>query len=140
MANENLLDRLQILNEQAADLRADIFGFPSNSGWKMKAVNCIALAKKYVTTLDILSCVLGYETFEALPENLRRDYVTNLSATLSNLTRDGYINKARLKGIKGNYYGLPEWFEENGDLKAEYADSTLHYLIKVSKRKSACCG
>jgi len=97
--------------------------------WKTKAINCIASYGQYVTTIDILRCVIGDEAYLNLSEKERKDNITKLSVNLNNLVKEGYVKKAKVNGLKGNYYGLPEWFQKNGSLKPEYADETIKAIL-----------
>src|SRR5258705_8467457 len=106
---------------------------PLTLSWKQKAINCLAVKKHYMTTIEILACVLGQSEYEKLTQGNRRELVGNLSVTLNNLVTDKYIKKQKMMGFKGNYYGLSNWFE--GDrMKPEFANATLKYLIEVNKQ------
>ena len=91
--------------------------------WKEKALDCIRSNECYSQTADILLCVVGKEVLK--DEVLRRRYITALSVTLNELNKIGVLKKFRLKSVKGDFYGLAEWFTKNGSLKKEYYSTTI---------------
>lgn len=60
------------------------------------------------------------------PEFYRKSTMS-IAACMSNMARKtGKLKTYAAEGLKNQFYGLPEWFEENGDLKQEY-------IAKLSK-------
>lgn len=85
--------------------------------WRKESVRAIKENKKMMLTGEILNFIFPFP----IDENHRKKYIVILSGTLNKLSKPP-INKLVMfnkKGIKGNYYGLPEWFKE-GEPKEEY--------------------
>ncbi|PKP17866.1 MAG: hypothetical protein CVU05_14710 [Bacteroidetes bacterium HGW-Bacteroidetes-21] len=45
-----------------------------------------------------------------------------LSSFLGNAQKFERIRQYKLKGIRGHFYALPQWFDEDGNLKREYKE------------------
>jgi hypothetical protein len=114
--------------------------FPITDSWKKRAVDCLLLNQTLMTTIEILRCIMGAKEFGELAKDQRSTAVTNLSVTLNNLTKEGYIKKIRIIGLKGNYYGLANWFEPDGTIVKGYANTFLQtFLENVHKQPISCC-
>ncbi len=60
-----------------------------------------------------------------LEDSQKKQFTANLSATLFRLNKAGELNKCPIKDKKrGFWYGLPNWFGENGELKEPYSLKT----------------
>lgn len=88
--------------------------------WKRKAIECLNGFHSYSQTLDILSCVFNDTPDILEDEILRKRYVTGLSVALDDLCKTGVIKKFKLYRIKGNFYGFPHWFNEDGTLQKDF--------------------
>ena len=75
--------------------------------WTRSALDCIKRKDQFVQTADIISCMFG-DTLKDQP-NKRNQYVTALSIALNNLCDNEQLIKKSCIGIRGNFYGLPEW-------------------------------
>jgi hypothetical protein len=108
--------------------------------WKKRAIDCLMANQTLMTTIEMLTCTLGAKEFSVLDKDQRLNAVTNLSVTMSNLCRDGYVKKLKILGLKGNYYGLSNWFEKDGRIIKDYADDTLSvFLENVYREPKSCC-
>lgn len=85
-------------------------GFP----WTEKAIACITNARQLVSTDEILKWTLFDRVEDMELAHRRKGYITALSVSLNKLKKAGKVNSYSVKGIKGNFYGLPEWWNENG--------------------------
>ena len=96
------------------------------------AVKCVTGYNQLLQTNDILECQLG-EIYTKADETKKRNMTVGLSIALNNLCNNGVFRKVVIKGVKGHFYGLPDWFEANGygELKKEY----LVKLIEKTKRQ-----
>jgi hypothetical protein len=95
--------------------------------WRVKALECIYAQDRYCQTTDILACVIGTEISD---KELRRRYINALSVALSYLCKDGELKKFKLKKRKGDFYGFPDWFSEEG-LPVE---DRLSFLLNIKGR------
>ncbi|MDO9512008.1 MAG: hypothetical protein Q7J34_09630 [Bacteroidales bacterium] len=60
------------------------------------------------------------KTLNIAPEMQKKSNMS-VAACMSNLARKtGKLKTYAAEGLKNQFYGLPEWFEENGDLKSEF--------------------
>ena len=111
----------------------------ADTNWKKKAVECLANTKTLMTTIELLVCLLGSESFSLLRKEERSLQVTNLSVTLSNLTKEGYIKKVKIPGLKGNYYGLSNWFDKDNKVNPQFANLTVQTFLSNSAIPVSCC-
>jgi hypothetical protein len=81
--------------------------------WSERAVECIRAHCYFLQTTEILECVL-YGSEDLQNERKKRQALVGLSVALNNLVDKGVLRKIVLKGIKGHFYGFPEWFQEDG--------------------------
>ena len=93
--------------------------------WKEKALECLNGSKCYLQTLEILNC-LFFDKIAVLEDEIKRKrYVTGLSVALNDLCKNNLIKKFHIYRIKGDFYGFPTWFKENGALKIEHFSRKL---------------
>ena len=83
--------------------------------WRLRALECIASKNYFTQTSEILECTIGTEINN--DKELRKRYITALSVALTYLCKDGELNKFYVKKRKGAFYGLPEWFNNDGTPK-----------------------
>lgn len=85
--------------------------------WRKESINAITKSKRLMLTAEILDFIMEFK----LSESDRKKYIGILSGSLGKLSK-APLNKLKIydkKGVKGNYYGLSEWFNEN-EPKEEY--------------------
>ena len=68
---------------------------------------------------EILECLFWGDPRLNNPK-VRGNYMTGLSIALKNLVETKALKKISRRGVKGFYYGLPQWFDENNQVKKEY--------------------
>jgi hypothetical protein len=95
--------------------------------WRVNALECIQIRDKYCQTSEILMCVIGKEIED---KELRRRYINALSVALTYLCKDGELKRFKLKKRKGDFYGFPAWFSEDG-LPLE---NRLSYILNIGGR------
>lgn len=83
--------------------------------WISKIVFIVAQAKKPLRSAEIISILRLRE-----PDlNLKASKEKFLSAFLNVAMRHQRLIPYKLKGVRGNYYCLPEWINEDGELLPE---------------------
>ena len=99
--------------------------------WRERALECINGHKHFCQTSEILECTFEEEFYEQIinDKDLKRRYITALSVALTYLCKDGELNKFYLKKRKGAFYGLPEWFEEDGTPKMSIINKGMNINI-----------
>lgn len=139
MYNENEL--LKTLKKQRKTLEAEltkvnkaIFALEPMPmqfiGWKNKSLECFNNFGCYSQTVDILNCVF-YDNPEILEDEvLRKRYITALSVALLDMVKRGQLKMFKLYREKGSFYGFPQWFEENGNLKKKYYSQKMKNMNK----------
>ena len=139
---QNVMDALTQLKKEKKELEARL-KLVSNAiialepvpikymQWGNKAIDCTRKKAHYIQTSEILTCVVGEDIEEN--KDLRKRYITALSVALNYLCKDGDLKKFKVRKLKGDFYGLPEWFNEDGSLKNEYLGERLT-VTNVVKR------
>ncbi len=83
--------------------------------WISKIVFIVAQAKKPLRSAEIISILRVRE-----PDlNLKTSKEKFVSAFLNVAMRHQRLIPYKLKGVRGNYYCLPEWINEDGELSPE---------------------
>lgn len=125
----NLKKQRRLLEKELSRINKAIFALEPLPAqfmeWKQKALQFIADFKCYSQTSEILNFV-----FKDSPEILediiiRKRYTTALSVALNDLYKAKMINKFRLYRVRGDFYGLPEWFAQDGVLNKKYYSRKL---------------
>lgn len=101
------------LQEMAAE--AD-YNYPKGS-WKDKIVSYLSYKNRVSTPAEIQRGIEKYEQGYT-PERLR----AALAGELSKMVKRDELKQFKPNGMKmkGFYYGSPQWFDENGQLKDEH--------------------
>lgn len=88
-----------------------------NYGWSWisKIVFLVKLANKPLRSAEIIGVLQKKEP--VLHEKVSKEKF--LSAFLNVAMQHGRLIPYKLKGVRGNYYCLPEWVDEEGELLAE---------------------
>jgi DNA repair exonuclease SbcCD ATPase subunit len=147
----DILEQLKTQQEQLQQQRSDIdtqlkrinaaiselTGGPKQFNWAVRAIECITSKKEMVQTLDILECTFWDNKTELLDEDKKRRYTVALSVALVTLYKDHRINKTVLKGVKGHFYGLNEWFDKKGNLLPAYHKKLMKKVEEQQKQKFA---
>jgi hypothetical protein len=107
---------------------------PRNSrfNWTDAALDCINSHGIFLQTVDILERVFN-GTHELEDEKRKRNAIVSLSVTLNNLCNKGLLRKLVVHGVKGHFYGLPEWFGENGHIKPAHIANLMAKYGKVNE-------
>ena len=104
--------------------------------WKERSIKCINNRGIYSTTIEILKCLIGEWKYQRLDTDTRGRYVDMLSIALVGMVKDGYLGKVKIPNMnKGAYYGLLEWFGEDGTIKEEYANEGIRPIVRVINKK-----
>jgi len=106
-------------------------GSPSRYNWSETAIECIKGHNRFLQTTDILECVLDPETRK--DEKKKKNATVGISVALNNLCSRGTLKKIVIQGVKGHFYGLPEWFNEDGSVKKEYLTNLLARHGQISE-------
>ena len=131
----------KLIGEKSAELRrinAAIDGLngpvPRNSrfNWTDAALDCINAQGIFLQTVDILEWMFsGID--DLADEKRKRNAIVSLSVTLNNLCNKGVLRKLVVYGVKGHFYGLPEWFGENGQIKPAHIANIMARHGKVNE-------
>ena len=97
--------------------------------WKQKALACMDAMDGCVQTSQILEWVFIDDAGKLKNTVLRRKYITALSVSLNSLHSEGLVKKFRLPGTQGHFYGLANWFTEDGSLAKKYFGKRLHLMF-----------
>ena len=106
--NENLKRKLRKL-ETPAD------HYDCSWSWISKIVFLVTQANKPLRSIEIIEVLQKKE--QVLHEKVSKEKF--LSAFLNVAMQHGRLIPYKLKGVRGNYYCLPEWVDEQGELMAE---------------------
>lgn len=101
--------------------------------WTTIALECLRSSNKLLKTADILKTVFAEDSVELEVPQKRRMYITGLSVALNKLIQNNRICKIEIKGEKGNFYGLKEWFLEDQVTLIEEMDHKLKERLQVSQ-------
>jgi hypothetical protein len=99
--------KLEEVRKQINVLRGNK-GFP----WTEKALGCINASSQMVNTDEILKWTLVNRKDDLELAHRRKGYITALSVALNKLRKAGRLKEHKVKGVKGLFYGLPEWWEK----------------------------
>lgn len=98
--------------------------------WAANALQCLKRFDEFSRTIDILHCLL-HDNLSVLEDPIKKKYYTSaLSLALNNLCDDGVLVKQGYAGVKGYFYGFPEWTKSgmSEDLKPKYRDKLLERI------------
>lgn len=99
-------------------------------GWKDKALECLQDFNCYTQTVDILNCVF-YDKMEELENEVnRKRYITALSVALLDMVKTGELKMFKIPKVKGSFYGFPQWFDDNGNVKKKYYSKKMKNMNK----------
>ncbi|QTE38317.1 hypothetical protein J3L18_04360 [Mucilaginibacter gossypii] len=103
-----------------------------NIRWTERSLSCIREKGHVCLSAEILECLFWDEQTNLADPKIRNNYMTGLSIALKNLVENGILKKISRPGIRGFYYGLPEWFDENNVVKAQYdVLKEINYTISI---------
>jgi len=129
---QSLLDRVSVIEQtiqQKESTLKSLNGIPHND-WSTKAIDCIENEKRFMQTFEVFE----YVGNDIQGDKPRKNAYTALSLALNNLCKSGRLGKVVMKGRKGYYYGLPEWFEGDG-LKPEHVEDIKNRQRRYKKVK-----
>ena len=118
--NELLQQKVRQLEEQLNDKR-NSDGYGSTSSWISKIVFTLQQENRPLRSPEIISLLEKREP--VLAEHFNK--VQYFSAFLSNAVKYGRVIQQKLKGVRGYYYLLPHWLDEQSNIKPEYNKSML---------------
>lgn len=89
-----------------------------NKRWTMvtKLVFLVAKAGKPLRSAEIIPLLIDREPDIIKKQDSLEKYI---SAFLNTAMKHGRLVPYKLKGVRGNFYCLPEWISENGELLPE---------------------
>lgn len=111
-----LIERVKSIDKAISSLT----GQEINIKWTERSINCISNKGHICLSIEILECLLWDKLDSLKDPKIRNNYMTGLSIALKNLVENGKLNKESRPGVKGYYYGLPQWFDINNKVKPEY--------------------
>ena len=120
------MEELNNLNRAIASLA----GNGQRYNWTELAIGCITSNAKFLQTSDILECAIKQE--DKGDEKRKRNALVGLSVALNNLCSKGVLRKIVVKGVKGHFYGLIEWFNEDGSVKSSYIVNMMARYGKIN--------
>jgi hypothetical protein len=103
------------LRKQLDQLNAPKDGYEYNRTWISKIVFMVTNANKPLRSVEIIALLLPREP--VLNEKVSKEKF--ISPFLNSATRYERLIPFKLKGVRGNYYCLPEWVDEKGGLLPE---------------------
>jgi hypothetical protein len=118
--------------EDAEKYLADIRNYIGARKPKTMRYNWSELAVKYIKqegvllqSTDIFHFILKNDAPK--DEAMEVSSIVALSIALNNLCSNGVLRKLVVQGVKGHFFGLPEWFNDNDTIDNKY-------LIKVAEK------
>jgi hypothetical protein len=118
--NELLQQKVRQLEEQLNDKR-NSDGYGSTSSWISKIVFILQHENRPLRSPELINLLEKREP--ALAEHYNK--VQYFSAFLSNAVKYGRVIQQKLKGVRGYYYLLPGWVDEQNNIKVEYYGKML---------------
>jgi hypothetical protein len=113
--NQHLRKRVVELEEQlTGQLNSD--GYNDTSSWISKIVFTLQKENRPLRSTTLIEMLAKREPSLANHHN----QVQYFSAFLSNAVSYKRIVKQKVKGVRGYYYLLPEWMDDQGTAKPEY--------------------
>ena len=113
--NQHLRKRVAELEEQlTVQLNSD--GYNDTSSWISKIVFTLQKENRPLRSTTLIEMLAKREPSLANHHNK----VQYFSAFLSNAVSYNRIVKHKVKGVRGYYYLLPEWVDDQGNAKPEY--------------------
>lgn len=118
--NQHLRKRVAELEEQlTAQQISD--GYNGTSSWISKIVFTLQQENRPLRSTTLIEILARREPTLAS----HRNQVQYFSAFLSNAVSYNRIVKHKVKGVRGYYYLLPEWLDDQGNAKPEYRKMML---------------
>ncbi len=106
-------NQLKIINDESS-----IDGYRKSMSWPQRARFILIKNNNLMTSRNILDQIILYDPDLKKDKETERSSLASLSATLSIKAKQGRTFKRWRKDEDSDYlYGLPEWFEENGEPK-----------------------
>lgn len=91
------------------------FRYPEGTSWRDRIIAFMKFKQRLVTTNEIVDGIATVET------GLNKKQILNMvSGNLSTLVKDEIVKTYKPKKMKGQYYGSPLWFEDNGEVVEKY--------------------
>ena len=100
------------------------------SGWKEQSLVSILNQGVFCQTVTILKLLLHPNESILDSTTIRKKYVTSVSAALNSLERERRLVKFSIEGIKGDFYGLPQWMGDDDKPLAKYLTEPVKHLIQ----------
>jgi len=122
--------KIKVINKQLNTLKGTE-GFP----WTEKSLECIKSFDGLVSTDEILKCAFHNRLKDLDNSDERRGYITALSVALNKLCKNGKLKSQKHFGLRGLFYGLPEWWDDKGELMAYYKYKLENKKMKIAKNK-----
>lgn len=118
--NQHLRKRVAELEELlTGQLNSD--GYNDTSSWISKIVFTLQKENRPLRSTTLIEMLAKRELSLANHHN----QVQYFSAFLSNAVSYNRIVKQKIKGVRGYYYLLPEWLDDQGNAKPEYRKMML---------------
>ena len=99
-------------------------------GWKHRALECLNKFNCYTQTVTILECVFVDNMSDLDNDIVRKRYITALSVALLDMAKRGELRMFKLYRVKGSFYGFPQWFGVDGELKKEHYSELMKNMNK----------
>ena len=118
--NQQLLKRVAELEEKlTSQQKSDAYN--STSSWISKIAFTLQQENRPLRSTTLIDLLAKREPSLANHQNK----VQYFSAFLSNAVSYNRIIKQKVKGVRGYYYLLPEWMDDQGNAKPEYRKMML---------------
>ena len=118
--NQLLTKKLRDL-EKGLDECSNSDGYNPGLSWVSKIVFTLRTENRPLRSCEMISLLEKREPLLAAHHNK----VQYFSAFLSNAVSYERIVQQKVKGVRGYYYLLPEWLEENGGAKASFKEMMI---------------
>ena len=118
--NELLQQKVRQLEQQLNDKR-NSDGYGSTSSWISKIVFTLQQENRPLRSPELI--VLLEKREPALAEHYNK--AQYFSAFLSNAVKYGRVIQQKMKGVRGYYYLLPHWLDEQNKIMPEYCKRML---------------
>jgi len=116
--HQKLQQRFKQLETQAL---ASTEGYDPSASWVSKIVFALQKEKKPLKSSELIAVLERREPM-LLNHHSKEKY---FSAFLNTAVKYGRIGQQTVKGVRGYYYLLPEWFDDAGAVKCSYKEMMI---------------
>jgi len=101
--------------------------------WANIVTGLLNKEQKLLQAKDFLPAAIKYYN---VSDNRKKEIRNRLSPILTRLIRDDKTKTIKKDKINGRLYGLPEWFDKNGELKSTFNEETKNIKNEKNTKQS----